>query len=56
MSNTPLLALTNYSREYIIEIDINQGGIGVVLMQGDRPIVDFSNRLALKQNGRSIYE
>lgn len=56
MINSHVLALLNYTKEFVAEKDVSQYEIGAVLMQGDRPIAYFSKVLALRHRGRSIYE
>lgn len=53
MSSTPVLVLPDYSKEFLVERDVRQRGIGAVLMQGGRPVTKV---LAQKHNGKSIYE
>ncbi|WMV29813.1 hypothetical protein MTR67_023198 [Solanum verrucosum] len=56
MSNAPVLALPDYTKEFIVETDASLTGIGAVLMQGSRPIAYFSKVLAPRHRGKSIYE
>ncbi|WMV37233.1 hypothetical protein MTR67_030618 [Solanum verrucosum] len=56
MTSTPVLALPDYSKEFVVETDASHSGIGVVLMQEGRPIAYFSKVLANKYRGKSIYE
>ncbi|KAF3682691.1 hypothetical protein FXO38_01163 [Capsicum annuum] len=42
MSSTPVLALLDYSQEFIVETDACNTGIGVELIQRGRPIAYFS--------------
>lgn len=45
MSTTPILALSNYSKQSIVKIYISHYGIWAILMQDDRPITYFSKYL-----------
>ncbi|KAL3324262.1 hypothetical protein AABB24_038445 [Solanum stoloniferum] len=56
MSTTPVLALPDYSQEFVVETDASHAGIGAVLMQKGRPIAYFSKVMAPKHRGKSIYE
>lgn len=56
MSTTLVLALPDYSQEFVVETDASYSGMGAVLMQRGRPIAYFSKVLAPKHRGRSIHE
>ena len=56
MTTTPVLALPDYTQEFVVETHASHGGIGVVLMQQGRPIAFFSKVLAPKHRGKPIYE
>ncbi|KAL3530061.1 hypothetical protein ACH5RR_009383 [Cinchona calisaya] len=56
MSTTPVLALPDFSKPFIVETDAFYGGIGAVLMQDNRPLAYLSKALSKKNFGLSIYE
>ena len=56
MASTPILALPNFSKEFIVEYDTLGVGLKVVLMQERHPIVVSSQTLFLKNFGMSTYE
>ncbi|XP_060200476.1 uncharacterized protein LOC132628731 [Lycium barbarum] len=41
-TNTPVLVLPDYSKEFIVETDASNGGIGAVIIQRDKPVALFS--------------
>ena len=46
MCNAPLLVLPNFDKTFEIEYDANGIGIGVILMQDQRPLMYFSEKLS----------
>lgn len=56
MTQTPVLALPNFTAQFTVETDACAEGIGVVLMQTSRPIAYLSKALGAKHRGLSIYE
>ncbi|PKI53798.1 hypothetical protein CRG98_025804 [Punica granatum] len=56
MTSTLVLALPDFSREFVVETDASGIGIGAVLQQGGHPIAYISKVLAPKHQALSVYE
>lgn len=56
MVSSPVLAMPDFNKEFVIEADACGTGIGAVLMQSGRPISFFSKALGPKAAGQSVYE
>ena len=56
MSTPPVLALPDFSKEFVVETDASSTRIGAVLLQQGRPIAFFSKALAAQHQGLSVYE
>lgn len=56
LCSAPVLALTDFTKEFTVEADACSQGMGVVLMQQGRPIAYFSKGFSNKHLGLSIYE
>lgn len=56
MCSSPVFAMPDFDKEFVIEADACGSGIGAVLMQSGRPIAFFSKALRPKANSQSVYE
>ena len=56
MVNVPVLALPDFTKPFIIEIDAFGTGLRAVLMQDQRPIAYYNHALPLRAWLKSMYE
>ena len=56
MMTAIVLALPNFSKEFIVEFDASHQGIGVVLSQNGRPLAYFNKALFNRHQALSVYE
>lgn len=56
LTTAPILALPDFSQEFVVEIDASDKGIGAVLMQQGHPLAFISKALGVKAQAMSTYE
>jgi hypothetical protein len=54
--NAPVLSLPDFAKQFILEIEASNSGIGTVLLQEGHPIAFVSRALGPHTKGLSTYE
>ena len=53
---TPVLAVPDFSKQFVLETDASDLGIGAVLMQDQHPVAYLSKALCPRNQALSMYE
>jgi hypothetical protein len=56
MCTTPVLALPDFTKTFVLECDASGKGIGVFILQDGHPLASTSKQLFESKLGKSIYE
>ena len=56
MTSLPVLALSDFSKEFVIKAEASGLGLGAVLMQDERHIAFYSKKLSTIARTKSVYE
>jgi hypothetical protein len=56
MISTPVLALPDFSKPFVLETDACNTGVGAVLMQQQHPVAYMSKALSSRNQTLSAYE
>ena len=56
LSEAPVLAVPDFNKQFIIETDASEYGVGAVLMQEQHPVAYLSKALGPRNRALSIYE
>ena len=55
MSSASVLALPNFNKDFVLETDASDYGVGALLIQNEQPLAYFSKKLSLRMQQASTY-
>lgn len=54
--DAPVLAIPDFAKQFVIETDASDMGIGAILMQNQHPVAYLSKALGPRNQALSVYE